>query len=114
MRCAITSSSIAVGGVGCGGLLRNFLHGAGIGFCIDGLEMIGLFCSDDDGLEMVVFCCSDVDGLEMVVFCCSDIDGLEMVVFCCSDVDGLQMVEFVNGHICWQMWQYILPCDSIR
>ena len=76
--------------------MRNFLHGAGMGFGVDGLEMVGLCCSDVDGLEMVVFCCSDVDGFEMVVFCCSHVDGLEMVVFCCSHVDGLEMVACVG------------------
>ena len=63
---------------------------------------------------MVVVCCSDIDGLEMVVLCCSDIDGLEMVVLCCSDIDGLEMAKFVNRHMCWQVWWYVLPCDSIR
>ena len=55
--------------------MRNFLYGAGIGFDIDGLQMVGL--------------------------CSSDADGLGMVVFCCSDIDGLEMVVFVNGCICW-------------
>ena len=68
LRCAMTSSSVGVVGVGCGGLVGNLLHEAGMGFGIDGLAMVGLCCSDVDGLEMVVFCCADVDGLEMVVF----------------------------------------------
>ena len=44
LRCAITSSKVGVVVFGCGGLLRNFLHGAGVGFGVDGLEMVGL-CS---------------------------------------------------------------------
>ena len=94
LRCAITSSSIGIVGVGCGGLVRNFLRGAGIGFGIDGLEMVVFCCSDVDGLEMVAFCCADIGGLGMAAFCCIGIDGLEMVAFCCIDVAGLEMVAF--------------------
>ena len=72
----MTSSSIGDLGVGCGGLVGNFLQGAGVGFGMDGLEMVVLCCSDIDGLEMVEFCCSDIGNLEMVVFCCSDVDAL--------------------------------------
>ena len=32
LRCAMTSSKVGVVVVGCGGLVRNFLCGAGIGF----------------------------------------------------------------------------------
>ena len=44
LRCAITLSSIGVVGFGCVGLVRNFLCGAGIGFGIDGLEMVAFCC----------------------------------------------------------------------
>ena len=87
LRCAITSAKVGGVVVCCGGLVRNFLHGAGIGFGIGGLEMVGLCHGDADGLEMVVFWCSDVDGPEILALCCSDIDGLEMVVFRCLDID---------------------------
>ena len=125
--CAITSSKVGGVVVCCSGLVRSFLHGAGIGFGVDSLEMVGLCCGDADGLEMVVFWCSDVDGPEILALCCSDIDGLEivvfrclnndgpeMVVFCCSGIDGLGMIEFDSEHMCWQVWQYVFPCDSSR
>ena len=124
LRCAITSAKVGVVVGGCGGPVRDFLHGAGIGFGVDGLEMVGICCEDADGLEivfwcsdvdgpvMVVFCSSDVGGPEMVVFWCLDADGPEMVVFCCSDIDGLVMIEFDSEHMCWQVQQYVFPCDS--
>ena len=68
LRCAITSTKVGVDVGGCGGLVRNFLHGAAIGFGVDGLEMVGICCGDADGLEMVVFWCLDGDGPVMVVF----------------------------------------------
>ena len=49
LRCAITASNVGDVGVGWGGLVRNFLHGAGIGFGIDGLEMVVFCCTDGDG-----------------------------------------------------------------
>ena len=55
LRCAITSANVGVVDGGCGGLVRSFLHGAGIGFGIDGLEMVGICRGDSNGLEMVVF-----------------------------------------------------------
>ena len=94
LRCAITSAKVGVVVVCCGGLVRNFLHGAGIGFCVGDLEMVGLCHGNADGLEMVVFWCSDVDGPKILALCCSDTDGLEMVVFRYLDVDGPVMVVF--------------------
>ena len=44
LRCAITSAKVGVVVGGCGGIVRNFLHGAGIGFGVDGLEMVELCC----------------------------------------------------------------------
>ena len=125
LRCAITSSKVGGVVVCCGGLVRNFLHGAGIGFGVDGLEMVGLcrgyaddlemvVFSDVDGPVMVVFCCSVGGGPEMVVFWCLDPDGPEMVVFCCSGIDGLGMIEFDSEHMCWQVQQFVFPCDSSR
>ena len=127
LRCAITSANVGVVVGGCSGLVRNFLHGAGIGFGADGLEMVGICCGDADGLEMVVFWCSDVDGPVMVVFCCSDVggpemvvfwcldaDGPKMVVFCCSGTDGPVMIEFDSECMCWRVRQYVFPCDSSR
>ena len=67
LRCAITSAKVGGVVVCCGGLVRNFLHGAGVDLGVDGLEMVGLCHADADGLEMVVFWCSDIDGPEMVV-----------------------------------------------
>ena len=40
LQCAITSSKVGAVVVGCGGLVRNFLCGADIGFGVDGLEMV--------------------------------------------------------------------------
>ena len=37
LRCAITAAKVGVVVGGCGGLVRDFLHGAGIGFGVDGL-----------------------------------------------------------------------------
>ena len=99
LRCAITSSKVGGVVVCCGGLVRNFLHGAGIGLGVGGLEMVGLCCGDANGLEMIVCWCSDVDGPEILALCCSDIDGLEMVVFRCLDVDGPVMVVFCCSDI---------------
>ena len=79
LRCATTSAKVGVVVGGCFGLVRNFLHGAGIGFGVDGLEIVGLCCGDAYGLEKVVFWCSDIDGLEILALYCSGIDGLEMV-----------------------------------
>ena len=101
LRCAITSANVGVVEGGCGGLVRNFLHGAGIGFGIDGLEMVGICCGDANGLEMIVFWCSDVDGPVMVVFWCIDAGGPAMVVFCCSGTDGLVMIDFDSERMCW-------------
>ena len=98
----------------CGGLGRNFLHGAGIGFGVGGLEMVGIYHGDAAGLVMVVFWYSGVGGPVMVVFCCSDIGGPEIVVLWCSGTDGLGMIAFDSEHICWQVWQYVFPCDSSR
>ena len=114
LRCAITSAKVGVVVGGCGGLGRNFLHGAGIGFGVGGLEMVGIYCGDADGLVMVVFWCSGIGGPVMVVFCCSDVggpemvkfwcfgvDGPEMVVICCSGADGLGMIAFDSECMCW-------------
>ena len=122
LRCAMTSANIGVVEGGCGGLVRNFLHGAGIGFGIDGLEMVGICCGDANGLEMAVFWCSDVDGPVMVAFCRSDVSGPEMVVFCCIDAggpvmvvlccsgtDGLVMIDFDSEWMCWQVRRYVFP-----
>ena len=123
LRCAITSAMVRVVVGGCGGFVRNFLHGAGIGFGVDGLEMVGICCGNADGLEMVVFWCSDVDGPVMVVFCSSDVGGPEMVVFWCLDADGpemvvccssgtdgLEMIEFDSECMCWQV---LVVCFSL-
>ena len=83
LRCAITSAKVGVVVGGCGGLGRNFLHGAGIGFGVGGLEMVGIYHGDADGLVMVVFWCSGIGGPVMVVFCCSDIGGPEIITFWC-------------------------------
>ena len=48
LRCAITSSKVGVVVVGCGGLVRNFLSGAGIGFGVDCLKWL------DYALEMLM------------------------------------------------------------
>ena len=77
LRCA--KVGVVVGG--CGGLGRNFLHGAGIGFGVGGLEMVGIYHGDANGLVMVVFWCSGVGGPVMVVICCLDVGGSEMVKF---------------------------------
>ena len=69
-RCAITSAKVGVVVGGCGGLGRNFLCGAGIGFGVGGLEMVGIYSGDADGLVMEVFWCSGIGGPVMVVFCC--------------------------------------------
>ena len=127
LRCAITSAKVGVIVGGCGGLARNFLHGAGIGFGVGGLEMVGIYRGDADGLVMVVFWCSGVGGPVMVVFCCSDVggpgmvtfwcfgvDGPEMVVICCSGADGPEMIAFDSDRMCLQVRQYVFPCDSIR
>ena len=68
LRCAITSAKVGVVVGGCGGLERNFLCGAGIGFGIGGLEMVGIYCGDAGGLVMIVFLCSGIGGPVMVVF----------------------------------------------
>ena len=114
LRCAITSAKVGVVVDGCGGLVMNFLHGAGIGFGVDGLKMVGICCGDADGLEMVVFWNSDVDGPVMVAFCHSDVGGPEMVVFCYSGTDGPVMIEFDSECMCWQVWWYVFPCDSSK
>ena len=127
LRCAITSAKVGVVVGGCGGLGRNFLHGAGIGCGVGGLEMVGIYCGGADGLVMVVFwssgiggpvmvvfCCSDVGGPEMVMFWCFGADGPEMVVTCCSGTDDLGMIAFDSEHMCWQVQQYVFPCDSSR
>ena len=127
LRCAITSAKVGVVVGDCGGLGRNFLHGAGIGFGVGGLEMVGIYCGDADGLVMVVFwysgvggpvmvvfCCADVGGPEMVTFWCFGADGPEMVVFWCSGADGLGMIAFDSERMCWQVWWYVFPCDSSR
>ena len=127
LRCAITAAKVGVVLGGCGGLVRNFLHGAGIGFGVGGLEMVEIYRGDADGLVMVVFWCSGIDGPIMVVFCCSDIggpemvvfwclgvDGPEMVVICCSGADGLGMIAFDSEHMCWRVLWYVFPCDSSR
>ena len=106
----------------------NFLHEAGIGFGVGGLEMVGIYRGDADGLVMEVFWCSGVGGLVMVDFCCSDIGGpemvefwwllmlvgSEMVVICCSGSDGLGMTAFDSGRMCLQVQRYVFPCDSSR
>ena len=127
LRCAITSAKVGVVVGGCGGLGRNFLHGAGIGFGVGGLEMVGIYRGDADGLVMEVFwhsgigglvmvdfCCSDVGGPEKVEFWCFDAGGSEMVVICFSGSDGLGMTAFDSGRMCWQVRQYVFPCDSSR
>ena len=114
LRCAITSAKVGVVVGSCGGLGRNFLHGAGIGFGVGGLEMVGInhgdadglvmevfWCSGIGGLVMVDFCCSDVGGPEMVEFWCFDAGGSEMVVICCSGSDGLGRTAFDSGCMCW-------------
>ena len=92
-----------------GGLVRNFCLGAGIGFDVGGLEMVGfVFGSDSivaDGPEMFGFvwesgCCSAGDagdGLVMVGFTWNG-DGLVITVF--ESGDGLVMIGF-SGHMCW-------------
>ena len=114
LRCAITSAKVGIVVGGCGGLGRNFLHGAGIGFDVGGLEMVGIYHGDADGLVMVVFWCSGIGGPVMVVFCCSDVGGPEIVVLCCSGTDGLGMIAFDSECICWQVPWYVFPCDSSR
>ena len=80
------------------GLKRNLQCGAGIGFGVDGLEMVGFMC----GTGFVA-----ADGLRMFDFIgesgCSAADGLEMVEIVSSDVDGLEM-GVCNGCMCWQVW----------
>ena len=125
LRCAITSSKVGVVVGSCGGLGRNFLCGAGIGFGVGGLKMVGIYRGDADGLVMevfwcsgvggpvmVVFGCSDVGGPEMVTFWCFDVDGPEMVVICCSGADGPGMITFDSERMCWRERQYVFPCDS--
>ena len=89
--------------------------GAGTGFDIGGLEMVGfMFGSDSivaDGPKMFGFvwesgCCPAGDGLVMVGFTwesgwCSVGDGLVITVF--EFGDGLVMIGF-SGHMCWRLW----------
>ena len=120
LRCAITSAKVGVVVGSCGGLGRNFLHGAGIGFGVGGLEMVGICRGDAVGLVMVVFwclgvcgpvmtvfCCLDDDGPEMFTFWCFDVDGPEMVVICCSGADGPGMIAFDSERMCWQVRRYV-------
>ena len=90
-----------------GGLVRNLHLGAGTGFDVGGLGMVGFMFGDVGGLEMVGFMFGDVGGLEMVGFMFGSdsivTDGPEMFGSawksgCCSagDADdGLVMVGFV-------------------
>ena len=84
------------------GLVRNLHLGAGIGFDVGGLEMVGFVWESG--------CCSAGDagdGLVMVGFmwesswCCVG-DGLVITV--CESGDGLVIIGF-SGHMCWQLQQ---------
>ena len=110
------------------GLVRNLRLGAGIGFDVGGLEMVGFVFGGDslvaDGPEMFSFvwgsgCCSAGgagDGLVMVGFtwesgwCCVG-DGLVITVFESGDGlvitvfesgDGLVIIGF-SGRMCWRL-----------
>ena len=79
-----------------GGLVRNLHVGAGTGFDVGGLEMVGFMFGSDSIVA---------DGPEMFGFvwesgCCPAGDGLVMVGFMrdsswCTVGDGLVIIEFV-------------------
>ena len=69
-----------------GGLGRNLRHGTGIGFVVDGLEMVVFSFRSD---------CVVADGPGMVEFMWES--------GCSSVADGIRM-GVCNGHMCWQLW----------
>ena len=103
LRLVVVCVVVAQIGPCSGGLVRNLWHGAGIGFDIDGLEMV-VFTF---GSGSVVADVSRMFEFMWESGCSAVADGPGMFEFVwesgSSTVDGPGM-GVCSGHMCWQLW----------